>query len=141
MNKRIDAPHVRFYDWLLTSPAYLSLGCPARAVLIELTRVYKGNNNGRLGLSVRRASERCKVARGTAQRAFAELQERGFIELVTKGAFSRKSPHASEWRLTFATCDVTGQLPSKAFIRWGREKQRTVSNYRCAVSNQSHRPA
>jgi hypothetical protein len=32
MNKRIDAPHVRLYDWLLTSPAYLSLNCPARAM-------------------------------------------------------------------------------------------------------------
>jgi hypothetical protein len=63
MNRRLDAPHVRFYDWLLTSPAYLSLSCPARAVLIELTRLYKGNNNGQLGLSVRRASERCNVAR------------------------------------------------------------------------------
>jgi DNA-binding transcriptional regulator YhcF (GntR family) len=71
-------------DWLLTSPAYLSLSCAARALLIEITRLYKGRNNGQLGLSVRRASERCNVARGTAQRAFAELQERGFIELVTK---------------------------------------------------------
>src|SRR5260370_183824 len=26
------------------------------------------------------------------------------------GAFSRKSPRASEWRLTFNTCDVTGEL-------------------------------
>ena len=38
MNRRIDAPHIRFYDWLLTSPAYLSLSCPARAVLIESLR-------------------------------------------------------------------------------------------------------
>lgn len=137
MNKRLDAPHVRFYDWLLTSPAYLSLGCPARAVLIELTRLYKGNNNGQLALSVRRASQRCNVARGTAQKAFAELQERGFIELMSRGAFSRKSPHASEWRLTFNPCDVTGELPSKAFMRWGREKQNAVSKYPVAVSNQS----
>ena len=48
-------------------------------------------NNGRLGLSIRRASERCNIARGTAQRAFAELQERGFIDCMTKGAFSRKA--------------------------------------------------
>jgi DNA-binding IclR family transcriptional regulator len=44
-------------------------------------------NNGRLGLSVRRASERCNIARGTAQRAPIELQERGFIDRMTKGAF------------------------------------------------------
>jgi hypothetical protein len=140
-NKRIDAPHVRLYGWLLNSPAYLSLSCPARALLVEITRLYNGRNNGQIGLSVRRAAERCNVARGTAQRAFTQLQERGFIELVTKGAFSRKSPHASEWRLTFNSCDVTGDLASKAFMRWGREKQNAVSKYPVAVSNQSHRPA
>ena len=139
-NKRIDAPHVRLYGWLLNSPAYLSLSCPARALLIEVTRLYNGRNNGQIGLSVRTASERCHVARGTAARAFAELQERGFIELVTKGAFSRKAPHASEWRLTFNTCDVTGELPSKAFMRWGREKQNTVSKYPVAGPIQSHPP-
>jgi hypothetical protein len=63
------------------------------------------------------------------------------LELVTKGAFSRKSPHASEWRLTFNTCDVTGKLASKAFMRWGREKQNAVSKYPVAVSNQSQRAA
>jgi hypothetical protein len=131
---QIDAPHVRLYGWLLNSPAYLSLSCPARALLVEVTRLYNGRNNGR-------ASERCNIARGTAQRGFAELQERGFIELVTKGAFSRKSPHASEWRLTFNTCDVTGELASKAFMRWGREKQNAVSKYPIAVSNQGHRAA
>ena len=91
--------------------------------------------------SFRETIEACNVARGTAQRAFAELQERGFIECVTQGAFSRKAPHASEWRLTFNTCDVTGELPSKKFMSWGREKQNAVSKYPVAVSNQSHRAA
>jgi hypothetical protein len=50
-----------------------------------------------------------------------DAAKQGVIELVTKGAFSRKSPHASEWRLMFNTCDVTGELASKAFMRWGRE--------------------
>jgi hypothetical protein len=140
-NKRIDAPHVRLYGWLLNSPAYLSLSCAARAVLVEITHLYNGRNNGQIGLSVRRAAERCNVARGTAQRAFVDLQERGFIELVTKGAFSRKSPHASEWRLTFNTCDLTREPPSKKFMSWGREKQNAVSKYPVAVSNQSHRAA
>jgi len=108
---------------------------------VRIPKLYNGRNNGQIGLSVRRASERCNIARGTAQRAFVELQERGFIELVSKGAFSRKSPHASEWRLTFNTCNVTGELPSKKFMSWGREKQNAVSKYPVAVSNQSHRAA
>jgi uncharacterized LabA/DUF88 family protein len=36
------------------------------------------------------------LTEGTAQRAFVELQERGFIDCMTKGAFSRKVLHATE---------------------------------------------
>jgi hypothetical protein len=141
LNKRLDAPHVRLYRWLLDSPAYLSLNCPARAVLVEIARAYDGTNNGRIGLSVRQASERCNIARGTASHAFTELQERGFIECVTKGAFSRKVQHASEWRLTWWSCDVTGTMATKPFMKWGREKQNAVSKYPVTVSNEGRPPA
>jgi hypothetical protein len=141
LNKRLDASHVRLYRWILDSPAYLSLSCQARAVLLEIARGHDGTNNGRLGLSIRRASERCNIARGTAARALVELQERGFIDCMTKGGFNRKAPHASEWRLTWWSCDVTGELSSKQFMSWGREKQNAVSKYPVAVSNQSHRAA
>lgn len=134
-NKRRDAPHVRLYHVMLDSPAYLSLTCPSRAVLVEIWKAFNGTNNGRIGLSIRRASERCKISRGTAQRAFVQLQERGFVECMTKGAFSRKEPHATEWRLTWWGCDVTGELPSRKFMCWGREKQNAVSKYPVAVSN------
>ena len=51
-NKRIDAPHVRLYNWLLNSPAYLSLSCPARArARRNQQRLYNGRNNGQIGLS------------------------------------------------------------------------------------------
>jgi DNA-binding transcriptional regulator YhcF (GntR family) len=126
-NKRIDASHVRLYRWLLDSPAYLSLSCAARAVLIETARAYDGTNNGRIGLSIRRASQRCNIARDTASRAFADLVERGFVDCVTRGAFSRKSMHASEWRLTWWPCDVTGELSSKRFMNW--KKQNAVLEY------------
>src|ERR1700730_14716811 len=43
--------------------------------------------------------------------------------------------------LTFHTCDVTGELASNAFMRWGREKQNSVSKYPVAVSNQGRRAA
>ena len=136
-NKRLDAPHVRLYRWMLDCPAYLSLSCQARAVHLEIAWGHDGSNNGRLGLSVRRASERCNIARGTAQRALVELQDRGFVDCMTRGAFSRKAPHATEWRLTWWGCDVTGELASKKFMSWGREKQIAVSEYPVAVSKQS----
>jgi hypothetical protein len=49
MNKRLDAPHVRLYRWMLDSPAYLSLTCPARAVLIEIARGHDGTNKRQAG--------------------------------------------------------------------------------------------
>src|SRR6516165_10348441 len=90
LNKRRDAHHVRLYTWLLDSPAYLALSCPARAVLIEIAKIYDGMNNGRIALSVRRAAERCNIARGTATRAFRDLEQLGFIECVTKVLLAAK---------------------------------------------------
>jgi hypothetical protein len=45
---------------------------------------------------------------------------------MTKGAFSRKAPHATEWRLTWWSCDVTAELASKKFMSWGRGKKRGI---------------
>jgi len=137
-NKRIDAPHVRLYRQLLDSPAYLSLSCPARAILIEIARVYDGLNNGRLGMSVRTLARRCHLAPATVCRALVVLQERGFIECVTRGSFNRKVQHASEWRLTWWPCDVTGALSTKTFMSWGREKQNTVLKYSPTVPIRAH---
>jgi hypothetical protein len=138
LNKSIDLAHVRLYKWLLNSPAYLSLGCPARAVLVEIARVYDGMNNGRLGVSVRNLAQRCHLAPATVCKALVDLQERGFIECVTRGSFNRKVRHASEWRLTWWPCDVTGELASKKFMSWGREKQNTVLIYSSTVPIRAH---
>lgn len=116
-----DLQHIRLYHWILRSDGFRALSCAARCVLIEIAYGYHGNNNGRLGLSVRTAAHRCRLARGTASRAFRELQEVGFIECMAKGAFSLKSRHASEWRLTWLPCNVTGDLPRKQFMRWPAE--------------------
>ena len=113
-----EARHVRLYHWLLNSPAYLSLSTAARAVHVEIIRLYNGSNNGCIALSVRTAANRCRIARNTAARAFVELQDRGFIECVTRGAFSMKIRHAAEWRLTHLPCDVSGRLSEKPFMRW-----------------------
>ena len=137
-----EARHVRLHHWLLNSPAYLSLSPAARAVHVEIFRLYNGANNGRLALSVRVAASRCRIARNTASRALAELQDRGFIECVTPGAFSLKSRHAAEWRLTHHKCDASGQLPSSPFMRWRPpEKQNTVSIRTATVANEDQSPS
>lgn len=131
--------YVMLQHYLLNSAAYLSLSPAGRAVLVEIFRLYNGGNNGRLGLSVRIAAARCRIARNTAARAFDELQDRGFIECVTQGGFSLKLRHASEWRLTHLKCDASGQLPSSPFMRWqATEIQNPVAIRTATVANESH---
>lgn len=109
---------VRLPVFMLDSDAWRSLTPAARAVYLEVARAYNGRNNGFLGLSVRTASERCRINKDTASRALHELQDRGFIACAVPGGFSRKVRHASEWRLTLERCDRTGEGPSKPFMRW-----------------------
>ena len=120
---RRDTNFVMLNRSLLRSPAYLSLSTQARAVLTELYDRYYGFNNGRIALSVRCAAGRCRIAKSTATKAFCELEEKGFIECVTPGGFSRKTRHATEWRLTQYRCDITRAPPTKAFLKWGDEKK------------------
>ena len=44
-----------------------------RAVYVEISRIYDGSNNGRIGFSVRTAATRCRIAKDTAKRALDEL--------------------------------------------------------------------
>jgi hypothetical protein len=116
--KRKADRHVRLYHWLMRSPAWKSLPGLSRALYAELARHYNGNNNGRIGYSVRQAADDLQIAPGTASRHFRILTEHGFIEPMKKGAFSLKERHATEWRMTEFICDVTGKPPTKEFMRW-----------------------
>jgi hypothetical protein len=137
-----DGSHVRLYKFLLNSAAWLSLSPAARAVYIELHAIYNGSNNGRLGLSVRRASERCRIAKDTASRAFGELIDRGFIECAKDGAFSLKLRHAREWRLTHLKCDVTERTGDAGpFMKWRSEKQKPVPIYVESVPDEGQNTA
>lgn len=104
--------------YLLETSAWRSLSAQARAVYVQLGLRYRGANNGRLALSVRDAAAECRINKTTAARAFSELVERGFIELAQAGAFTFKTRHAAEWRLTALPCDRTGAPAAKTFMRW-----------------------
>lgn len=114
-------PFVQLFKFMLESQAWKSLSPADRAVYIELCALYNGANNGRLGLGARRAAELCNISKNTVSTCFRILEARGFIDCVTAGGFSRKSRHQTEWRLTQYRCDVTGQLPTKAFAKWRPE--------------------
>lgn len=104
--------------YMLKSAAWASLSPNGRAALIEVIRPYNGRNNGSLAMSGRRLEKLLPISRATATRALYELVEKGFLEVVTPSSFGCKMKRATEYRLTFHRCDVTGDLPTKAFTRW-----------------------
>lgn len=118
----VSLPH-----YMLQSAAWRSLSPVARCVFLELAAIYNGGNNGFIALSTRDAAERTSCSKDTAARAFAELTGKGFIDCCARGHFDRKSPHASEYRLTLYSCDRTGQRASKAFMSWREEWSKSVA--------------
>lgn len=113
--------------WMLQSPAWRSLSPVARSVFVELAAIYNGSNNGRLALSARDAAERVCCSKNTAARAFAELIQKGFVDLCSRGHFDRKTPHAAEYRLTLHPCDRSGERSSKRFMSWHPDQPKSVA--------------
>jgi len=122
------ARHVRLYHTMMRTEAWLSLRAVPRAIYVEISMRYGGpdSNNGRIPYSVRDASRSLKIGVATASRALKILQQRGFIVEVTKGAFSRKDPHATEWRLTEFASDVDGHLATREYQLWTAKIQNAV---------------
>ena len=96
---------VRLDYRLLNSNAYRGLSPNARSLLVELTMLFNGENNGSLYLSVRDAAHRMGIADLTASsRAFDDLTELGFIEMTQAAHFRVKTAESSRarcWRLTW----------------------------------------
>jgi hypothetical protein len=125
------ARHVRLYHYMLRSPAWQSLTGNARAIYLEIAGRYggPGSNNGRIPYACREASASLKIGQATAIRAIWELEERGFVIAVKRGAFSLKKKHATEWRLTEFPCDVTNTLiGSKEYLRWQPKAAPKIQN-------------
>lgn len=112
--------------YLLDSPAWRTLDPVARAAYIEVAQAYNGSNNGRIVMSARMLADGLGVSKDTAARKLHTLQEMGFLELVKQAGFNMKTRHCAEYRLTAFRCDVTGVMPSKAFMRWQPKIQNTV---------------
>ena len=83
--KHIQGKFVALPNWMADTPAWRSLSLAARCVWFELMRRWKGphgSNNGDLYLSSREAADFLNIGKGSAQRAFHELQDRGFIRIT-----------------------------------------------------------
>lgn len=107
--------------WLFQCAAWRACSPNERCAYLELKQRYDGTNNGRIALSVRDLSEALHVSKDTAGRTLKGLIEKGFIQVRKQSAFNMKQRLAAEYRLTEYGCDVTGELPSKDFMRWQPE--------------------
>lgn len=106
---------------LLKSAAWRSLPGAAVKVWFELHTRYNGGNNGNVRLSMNEAVKALGISKGTAQRAFVELEEKGFIALHTPGNWYHRKTH--EWRLTTKPMQTAKgkQPPTNDWKDW-REK-------------------
>ena len=139
--RKISESHVRLYRHELESAAYQSLPCDARALLIEFRALFTGKEN-RIFMSVREAMIRTGLGQRRAQHAIADLLERGFIRLLTKGTFHHKVRHASLYQLTSEPADDRdGSVPTKDFMRWQPKKHGSHHDYSAVAATTTAAPS
>jgi DNA-binding transcriptional regulator YhcF (GntR family) len=127
-NKKDKAPrHVRICHYMMATPAWKSLGANPQAMYLDIASRYAGygSNNGKICYSVRDAATNLHIGVATAKRALDALQDRGFIVAMKRGGFSLKQRHASEWRLTEFSSDISKDIATKDFMTWTPEKNKT----------------
>ena len=118
--------HVRIYHRQTQSQAWRHLSGSAVKVLLALAMLEKGDNNGEFFLSARSGAEITGLGKNAVNRALHELQEKGFIYCAVRGGFSRKTPHAACWGLTWQAGPkgTNHRAPSHAYENWRPEKMR-----------------
>jgi len=97
-SKRSEGQYAPLPYGQLKSPAWRSLSGAAVKVWLELHTRYHGGNNGRLTLSHAEAADALGMGKASVQRAYRELQDKGFIALEKEGNWYSRRAH--EWRLT-----------------------------------------
>ncbi len=126
--------------YLCDCPAYMALGTVAMAIYWRLRRLagYDGRYNGEIFLSVRDAAAMCHVSKDTANRAFDQLQAKGFIRAAKIGAFGLEGKgKATVWLLTEFR-ERPGILPTKDFMKWTPGNDFHVAKKQNPVSPQGH---
>ena len=103
---------------LLKSAAWRSLSGAAVKVFLELHTRFNGANNGRVFLSMNEAASALGLGKATVQRAFKDLEAKGFIALEQEGNWYGRMAH--EWRLTTKPMHTTKgrQTPSNDWRDW-----------------------
>jgi hypothetical protein len=100
---------------VLDCPAYRALSHPAKSLLIEFSRQYVKDNNGRLLASTRFLRNRGWNSADVIHRAKLELIEAGLIYETVKGHRPNK---ASWYAITWQNLDKDGRYDAGAWEGW-----------------------
>lgn len=114
-SKKTDS-FIRLDRYLVKSPAYKALSHTAMAMLTQILFKYTGNNNGEIFISIRMAAELLACSPNTASKALHDLIDKGFIKPKTKGAFTYKQRHATEWIINMY--EYNGKPATKEFMSY-----------------------
>lgn len=110
--------HVRVYHSMMDTDAWRAASGNSIKVLLALVAKDNGDRNGELAFSCREAADLTGLSVRTCQRCLKELQELGFIRCTQRGAFSRKTLHASLWRYTWQAWPEGKKGPTRDFEKW-----------------------
>lgn len=126
-HKKGEGQYAPFPYAMLKSAAWRHLSGAAVRVLMELHTRFNGSNNGQLRLSYAEAAEALNMGKATVQRAFLDLQEKGFVVLMREGNWYHRQAH--EWRLTFKPMQaLKGRVPpTQDWRNWRPEKTKRGS--------------
>lgn len=117
-------PFIRLHRGVTNSDAWKASSCEGRCLLIEIWARYNGTNNGAIAYSHREARQALRAGNGKVQRAFREMQDKGFLIARIIGSFNWKhgagQGRATEWEITTEPCD--GKTAKATYRQW-RENQ------------------
>ena len=119
-HKRQVEPFVMLGTEILNSPAYIDLSFSARALLIEVIRCYRGNNNGSIFISMGILKER-GFSKNTASKAFRELTSHGMLYMTKRGGKINGgcSTYAITWqRINRTNNQFLNEFTPNAYKNW-----------------------
>lgn len=111
---------------VLDCPAFISLSGAGTRLLLEVMRLYNGNNNGQIHVTLTALKKRGWNSNDTLSRARQELQDRHFIQMTRLPCLPRRG---AWYGLTWRPLDYTPEMDIKpvdfvkdSFLLWD-EKQ------------------
>ncbi|SLN34494.1 hypothetical protein ROA7450_01555 [Roseovarius albus] len=122
-----DGQYVNVPYAMIKSEAWRSLSGTAMRLWFELHCRYNGGNNGRLTLSYAEAADLLGIGKASAQRAYQELVEKGFLAMEQEGNWYHRRAH--QWRLTTKPMQRAKgrETPTQDWRSWRAEKTKRGS--------------